>query len=251
MIQSSDWGRVTCNGRIHYRQKNSMLQVHRASIQMVCVRLIGSMHPECPPLRPVHPGRLQCLGAIGLHLVHLVPPNTLLPVLTTQHTCHGLIPSTLTPPLVCPMPAPFGGSYYRPHPAGIYCGHLPWSASFRRPLRALTLFRTLPAPFCNGGLCTKTHPKIVNASKTQSRSKDPNPDKDNSKQNQAVKLNIIKLGSFTITLAGIACIIMREGYATIGEKIYPNPTFLSRDFPEASGRLLRNHKELPLQHIAN
>jgi len=48
----------------------------------------------------------------------------------------------------------------------------------------------------------------------------------------------------TITLAGIACIIMREVYATIGESIYPNPSFLSRDFPEASGRLLRNLKRV-------
>jgi len=54
-----------------------------------------------------------------------------------------------------------------------------------------------------------------------------------------------------ITLAGIACIIMREVYATIGESIYPNPSFLSRDFPEASGRLLRNHKEFTSQDMAN
>jgi len=54
-----------------------------------------------------------------------------------------------------------------------------------------------------------------------------------------------------ITLAGIACIIMREVYATIGESIYPNPSFLSRDFPEASGRLLRNHEEFMFQDIAN
>jgi len=44
---------------------------------------------------------------------------------------------------------------------------------------------------------------------------------------------------------------MREVYATIGESIYPNPSFLSRDFPEASGRLLRNHKELTFPDIAN
>ena len=41
-----------------------------------------------------------------------------------------------------------------------------------------------------------------------------------------------------ISLAGIACIIMREVYATIRESIYPNPSFLSGDFPAASGRLL-------------
>jgi len=54
-----------------------------------------------------------------------------------------------------------------------------------------------------------------------------------------------------ITLAGIACIIMREVYANIGESIYPNPSFLSRDFPGASGRLLRNHKEFTFQDMAN
>jgi len=54
-----------------------------------------------------------------------------------------------------------------------------------------------------------------------------------------------------ITLAGIACIIMREVYATIGESIYPNPSCLSRDFPEGSGRLLRNHKEFTFQDRAN
>ena len=54
-----------------------------------------------------------------------------------------------------------------------------------------------------------------------------------------------------ITLAGIACIIMCEVYATIRESIYPNPSFLSRDVPEASGRLLRNHKEFTFQDMAN
>jgi len=42
---------------------------------------------------------------------------------------------------------------------------------------------------------------------------------------------------------------MREVYATIGERIYPNPS--SRDFPEASGRLLRNLKEFTFQDMAN
>jgi len=55
----------------------------------------------------------------------------------------------------------------------------------------------------------------------------------------------------TITLVERACIIIREVYATIRESIYPNPSFLSRDFPEASGRLLRNHKEFTLQDMAN
>jgi len=54
-----------------------------------------------------------------------------------------------------------------------------------------------------------------------------------------------------ITLAGIACIIMREVYATIGESIYLNLSFLSRDFSEASGRLLRNLKEFTFQDMVN
>ena len=45
--------------------------------------------------------------------------------------------------------------------------------------------------------------------------------------------------SLVITLAEIACIIMRKIYATMGESIYPSSSSLSRDFPEASGRLLR------------
>jgi len=36
-----------------------------------------------------------------------------------------------------------------------------------------------------------------------------------------------------------------------GESIYPNPGFLRMDFPEASGRLLRNHKEFMFQAMAN
>jgi len=44
---------------------------------------------------------------------------------------------------------------------------------------------------------------------------------------------------------------MKEIYATIGESIYPNPSLLSRDFPETSGRLLRNHKEFTFQDMAN
>jgi len=43
-----------------------------------------------------------------------------------------------------------------------------------------------------------------------------------------------------ITLVGIACIIMREVYGTMGESIYPNQSSLSRDFLQASGRLQGN-----------
>ena len=48
---------------------------------------------------------------------------------------------------------------------------------------------------------------------------------------------LFSLGS--ITLAEIACIIMHKIYATMGESIYPSLSSLSRNFPEASGRLLR------------
>jgi len=44
---------------------------------------------------------------------------------------------------------------------------------------------------------------------------------------------------------------MREVYATRRESIYPNPSFLSRDFPEASGRLLRNHNEFTFHDMVN
>jgi len=44
---------------------------------------------------------------------------------------------------------------------------------------------------------------------------------------------------------------MPKAYATMGESIYPNPSFLSRDFLEASGKLLRNHKEFTFQDMAN
>jgi len=44
---------------------------------------------------------------------------------------------------------------------------------------------------------------------------------------------------------------MREVYAPIGESIYPNTSFLSRDFPDASGRLLKNLKDFTFQDMAN
>jgi len=66
-----------------------------------------------------------------------------------------------------------------------------------------------------------------------------------------LEFNLIFEFGASITLAGIACIIMREVYATIGESIYPNPSFLSRDIPEVSGRLLRNLKEFRFQDMAN
>jgi len=49
----------------------------------------------------------------------------------------------------------------------------------------------------------------------------------------------------------IACIIMREVYAAMGKSRYPNLSSLSRDFPEASWRLLRNPKEFTFQDMAN
>ena len=42
-----------------------------------------------------------------------------------------------------------------------------------------------------------------------------------------------------------------RGICYHGESIYPNSSFLSRDFPDASGRLLRNHKEFTFQDMAN
>ena len=41
--------------------------------------------------------------------------------------------------------------------------------------------RSLYSTACNGALCRKTDPKIATVPKTQSRSKDQNKDKDNSK----------------------------------------------------------------------
>ena len=54
-----------------------------------------------------------------------------------------------------------------------------------------------------------------------------------------------------ITLAEIACIIMRKIYATMGESIYSSLSSLSRDFPEASRRLLRIEQEFTFQDMAN
>jgi len=76
-----------------HQQKNLLLQTDRAGVQTACVRPIGSVRPKRPPLRPVHPQRPERLGVLGLHLLRLVTPNTLVPVLTTQRTCHDLIPS--------------------------------------------------------------------------------------------------------------------------------------------------------------
>ena len=67
------------------------------------VRPIRSVRPKRPPLRPVRPERPERPGVLGLHLLCLVPPNTLVPVLTTRRTCHGLIPSE-HPPSVSSRP---------------------------------------------------------------------------------------------------------------------------------------------------
>jgi len=75
----------------------------RARVRTACVRRIRSVRPKRPPLRPVRPERPERLGVLGLHLLRLVPPNTLVPVLTTRRTCHGLIPSE-HPPLVSSRP---------------------------------------------------------------------------------------------------------------------------------------------------
>ena len=44
---------------------------------------------------------------------------------------------------------------------------------------------------------------------------------------------------------------MHEVYATMGKSIYPNSSFLSQDFPEASARLLTNYTEFTLQDMAS
>jgi len=58
-------------------------------------------------------------------------------------------------------------------------------------------------------------------------------------------------GGVIITLAGIAFIIMPVVYPTMRESLYPNSSSVSRDIPEASGRLLRNLKEFTFQDMAN
>ena len=62
-----------------------------------------SVRPKRPHLRPVRPERPERPGVLGLHLLRLVPPNTLVPVLTTRRTCHSLIPSE-HPPSVSSRP---------------------------------------------------------------------------------------------------------------------------------------------------
>jgi len=61
------------------------------------VRPIRSVRPKRLPLRAVRPECPERPGVLGLHLLRLVPPNTLVPVLTSRRTCHGLIPSEHPP----------------------------------------------------------------------------------------------------------------------------------------------------------
>ena len=155
----------------------------------VCIRLNRfvlpervPLGPEGPPLRPVHP---ECLGVLRLHLLHLAPPNTVVPVLTTWPTCHGLIPSGHTPwvssrpgvsrvympdsgsPMACVCPAmphnahntlPTLKADSSPHrnPASTLRGPLPSSAPCRRPSQTLTLLSTLAALFADS--YTRRHP---------------------------------------------------------------------------------------------
>jgi len=93
---------------VDLQQKKRLLQTDRACVRTACVRTacvrpIRSVRSKCPPLRPVHPERPERPGVLGLHLLRLVPPNTLVPVLTTRRTCHGLIPSE-PPPSVSSRP---------------------------------------------------------------------------------------------------------------------------------------------------
>jgi len=80
-----------------HQQKKWLLQTDRAHVRTACVSPIHSVRPKRPPLRPVRPERPERPGILGLHLLRLVPPNTLVPVLTTRRTCHGLIPSEHPP----------------------------------------------------------------------------------------------------------------------------------------------------------
>jgi len=80
-------------------KKIGLLQTDRARVRPACISPIRSVRPKRPPLLPVRPERPERPGVLGLHLLRLVPPNTLVPVLTTRRTCHRLIPSE-HPPLV-------------------------------------------------------------------------------------------------------------------------------------------------------
>ena len=75
----------------------------RARVRKACFRPICSVRPKRAPLRPVRPERPERPGILGLHLLRLVPPNTLVPVFTTRRACHGLIPSE-HPPSVSSRP---------------------------------------------------------------------------------------------------------------------------------------------------
>ena len=85
------------------QQKKGLLQTHRACVWTACIPPIHSVRPEHLPLRAVRSERPECPGVLGLHLLRLVPPNTLVPVLMTQRTCRGLIPSE-HPPSVSSRP---------------------------------------------------------------------------------------------------------------------------------------------------
>jgi len=104
------YGNDSCRTRNHctcqyypHQQKKRLLQTDRARVRTACVRPIRSIRSKHPPLRPVRPERPERPGVLGLHLLRLVPPNTLVPVLTTRRTCHGLIPSE-HPPAVSSRP---------------------------------------------------------------------------------------------------------------------------------------------------
>jgi len=98
---------ISSNLHVLHQQKNGLLKTNRARVQRACVRRICSVRPKLPPLRPVcpeRPGRPERPGVLGLDLLRLVPPNTLVPNLTTWCSCHGLIRSEY-PPSVSSRPA--------------------------------------------------------------------------------------------------------------------------------------------------
>jgi len=71
--------------------------MQRARVRTACVPPIRSGRPEHQPFRAIHPECPERPRVLGLHLLRLVPPNTLVPVLTTWCTCHGVIPSKQPP----------------------------------------------------------------------------------------------------------------------------------------------------------
>ena len=97
------YDQIMLSERLLHQQKKGLLQTDRARVLTACVRPIRSVRPKRAPLCPVRPERPERPAVLGLHLLRLVPPNTLVAVLTTRRTCHGLIASE-HPPSVSSYP---------------------------------------------------------------------------------------------------------------------------------------------------